>query len=182
MRNRRANRSAAPSPLSCALGTVGAEAGSSVRTTHGEAGTPQHQKNMAAEAKKKEKEPLGVILKRAGKRALGGGVPGFAAMIIQVLALMWLRTLVNYQYSRGGTFGEAFKTLMADGGIARFYNGFWAAVIVGPLSRFGDTAANAGILAICDGVLPSASGRVGVCPCAVAGATGECVRLGSVAV
>ena len=109
---------------------------------------------MAAEAKKKEKEPLGVILKRAGKRALGGGVPGFAAMIIQVLALMWLRTLVNYQYSRGGTFGEAFKTLMADGGIARFYNGFWAAVIVGPLSRFGDTAANAGILAICDGVLP----------------------------
>ena len=105
---------------------------------------------MAAEAKKKAKEPLGVILKRAGKRALGGGVPGFAAMIIQVLALMWLRTLVNYQYSRGGTFGEAFKTLMADGGIARFYNGFWAAVIVGPLSRFGDTASNAGMMALLD--------------------------------
>lgn len=27
-------------------------------------------------------------------------------------------------------------------------------MIVGPLSRFGDTAANAGILAICEGVLP----------------------------
>ena len=36
----------------------------------------------------------------------------------------------------------------------RAAQGFWAAVIVGPLSRFGDTAANAGILAICEGVLP----------------------------
>ena len=55
--------------------------------------------------------------------------------------------------------GDGAYTVPADlrtkvGGIARFYNGFWAAVIVGPLSRFGDTAANAGILAICDGVLP----------------------------
>jgi hypothetical protein len=74
------------------------------------------------EAKSKPKEPLGAILKRAGKRALGGGLPGFVAMIIQVLALMWLRTLVNYQYSRGGSFSEAFGTLYAEGGIARFYN------------------------------------------------------------
>lgn len=109
---------------------------------------------MPAEEKKKEKEPFSVVLKKAGARALGGGLPGFAAMIIQVVALMWLRTLVNYQYSRGGSFMEAFNKLYSDGGIKRFYNGFWAAVIVGPLSRFGDTAANAGILALCDGVLP----------------------------
>lgn len=32
----------------------------------------------------KEKEPLADTLKRAGKRALGGGVPGAAAMAVQV--------------------------------------------------------------------------------------------------
>eukprot|EP01047_Picozoa_sp_COSAG01_P106277 COSAG01_NODE_35401_length_532_cov_1.233256_1_plen_152_part_01 len=53
-------------------------------------------------------------------------------------------------------FGAAFSKLYAEGGIPRFYNGFWAAIIVGPLSRFGDTAANEGILALCEGVLPTA--------------------------
>ena len=100
------------------------------------------------------KPSLGAVLAQAGKKTFRGGVPGFCAMIIQVAALMWMRTLVNYQYARGGSFGEAFSTLYGEGGIGRFYNGFWAAVIVGPLSRFGDTAANAGILALCDGVLP----------------------------
>ena len=37
------------------------------------------------------------VLKQAGKRALGGGLPGAAAMGIQVCSLMWLRTTVNYQ-------------------------------------------------------------------------------------
>jgi hypothetical protein len=32
----------------------------------------------------KEKEPLSETLKRAGKRALGGGIPGAAAMGVQV--------------------------------------------------------------------------------------------------
>ena len=78
---------------------------------------------MAAEdAKKKEKESLGVILKKAGKRALGGGLPGFVAMLIQVVALMWMRTLVNYQYSRGGSFAQAFRKLYDEGGIGRFYS------------------------------------------------------------
>ena len=78
---------------------------------------------MAAEdAKKKEKESLGVILKKAGKRALGGGLPGFVAMLIQVVALMWMRTLVNYQYSRGGSFTQAFRKLYDEGGIGRFYS------------------------------------------------------------
>lgn len=46
----------------------------------------------------KEAAPLSEVLKNAGKRALGGGIPGAAAMAIQVVSLMWLRTTVNYQY------------------------------------------------------------------------------------
>jgi hypothetical protein len=48
-------------------------------------------------------------------RALGGGIPGAAAMGIQVCSLMWLRTTVNYQYRNGGTMTNAFKTLYAVG-------------------------------------------------------------------
>lgn len=98
----------------------------------------------------KEKEPLPDVLKRAGKRALGGGVPGAAAMGIQVVSLMWLRTTVNYQYRHGGTMKAAFKHLYKDGGIIRFYRGVGPALIQGPMSRFGDTAANAGSLALLD--------------------------------
>lgn len=39
-----------------------------------------------------ERESLGEILQRAGRRALGGGLPGAAAMGLQVVSLMWLRT------------------------------------------------------------------------------------------
>ncbi|KAJ3957188.1 hypothetical protein N0V92_006263 [Colletotrichum tropicale] len=53
-------------------------------------------------------------LGKALKRALGGGLSGAAAMVLQVLTLM----------------------------------GLGAALIQGPVSRFGDTAANAGILAL----------------------------------
>ena len=38
--------------------------------------------------------------------------------------------------------------------MTRFYSGYQFAIIAGPLARFGDTAANAGILALCDGVVP----------------------------
>merc|ERR1719330_250351 len=34
----------------------------------------------------------------AGKRALGGGVAGASAMVLQVGTLMWMRTIMNYQY------------------------------------------------------------------------------------
>ncbi|KAK9821777.1 hypothetical protein WJX81_000061 [Elliptochloris bilobata] len=98
----------------------------------------------------KEAEPLSEVLKRAGKRALGGGLPGAAAMGIQVLSLMWLRTTVNYQYRYGTTTTHALKTLYREGGVLRFYRGLGPALIQGPLSRFGDTAANAGSLALLD--------------------------------
>lgn len=39
---------------------------------------------------------------------------------------------------------------MQEGGIVRFYRGLGPALIQGPMSRFGDTAANAGTLALLD--------------------------------
>jgi hypothetical protein len=44
----------------------------------------------------------------------------------------------------------ALRTLYADGGIPRFYRGVLPALIQGPLSRFGDTAANTGMLTLMD--------------------------------
>ena len=45
---------------------------------------------------------------------------------------------------------DATKALYKDGGLIRFYRGYVPALLQGPLSRFGDTAANAGILALLD--------------------------------
>ncbi|EGN97708.1 hypothetical protein SERLA73DRAFT_184521 [Serpula lacrymans var. lacrymans S7.3] len=87
-------------------------------------------------------------LGKALKSALGGGLSGAAAMVLQVLTLMPLRTVMNYQYRFGATTTGAIKTLYHDGGWTRYYQGLIAALVQGPVSRFGDTAANAGILAL----------------------------------
>lgn len=63
-------------------------------------------------------------------------------MIVQVLSLMWMRTTMNYQFKNGGKFLETLKKLYAEGGIPRFYRGVAPALIIGPISRFGDTASN----------------------------------------
>lgn len=86
------------------------------------------------------------ILKKASNRALQGGLAGAAAMGINVCTLMWMRTTVNYQYRYGTSTTTALKTLYADGGIPRFYRGLVPALLQGPLSRFGDTAANTGTM------------------------------------
>jgi len=57
-----------------------------------------------------------------------------------------MRTTVNFQYRYGMTTIEALKHLYAEGGVRRFYRGIGPALIQGPLSRFGDTASNAGML------------------------------------
>uniref|UniRef100_A0A0K2SV24 Uncharacterized protein n=1 Tax=Lepeophtheirus salmonis TaxID=72036 RepID=A0A0K2SV24_LEPSM len=88
------------------------------------------------------------ILHNAALKALNGGTSGAMAMGIQVTTLMWMRTTMNYQYRYGTTTSIALKALYADGGIRRFYRGFLPALFQGPLSRFGDTAANVGILAL----------------------------------
>ena len=105
-------------------------------------------------ASKKEKS-LGDILKKAGNRALGGGAAGALSMVVNVSALMWMRTTINFQYRYGMSTTEAFRHLYKDGGggiggVTRFYRGYFAALLQGPLSRFGDTAANTGFLALCD--------------------------------
>ncbi|KAJ8602565.1 hypothetical protein CTAYLR_008756 [Chrysophaeum taylorii] len=82
------------------------------------------------------------------RKSLGGGIPGAVAMVLQVLCLMWLRTTVNYQMVTGLSFVVALDQLYRAGGIARFYRGVGPALLQGPLSRFGDTASNAGILAL----------------------------------
>ena len=86
------------------------------------------------------------LLDKSIKRALGGGFSGTVAMATQVGTLMWLRTTVNYQYKHGTGFKETLSTLYNQGGIRRFYRGVGPALIQAPLSRFGDTAANTGIM------------------------------------
>lgn len=91
------------------------------------------------------------VLRKALQRALRGGVPGAAAMVLNVGLLMWLRTTMNYQFGKGGTFSEAVHALYRDGGVLRFYRGWPFALVSGPLSRFGDTAANEGMIAFLEG-------------------------------
>lgn len=55
---------------------------------------------------------------------------------------------MNYQYRYGTTTTQAIETLYHDGGWRRYYQGLSAALIQGPVARFGDTAANAGMLAL----------------------------------
>lgn len=86
------------------------------------------------------------ILSTSLNKAIGGGLSGASAMGIQVVSLMWLRTTMNYQYRYGTTTQTAITTLYKQGGIKRFYKGIFPALFQGPLSRFGDTAANTGIL------------------------------------
>lgn len=107
-----------------------------------------HDKPGHHDADVKQKKSLGEILRAAGARALGGGIPGAAAMGLQVGLLMWMRTTMNYQYRYGTSTGQALRALYKEGGIRRFYRGVGPALAQGPLSRFGDTAANAGMLAL----------------------------------
>jgi hypothetical protein len=86
-------------------------------------------------------------LKDASYQALGGGAAGALAMVAQTVTLMWMRTILNYQYRYGSTLQATAKALYAEGGIARFYRGFWWALLQAPASRFGDTASNALLLA-----------------------------------
>jgi len=87
------------------------------------------------------------VLKASSAVALRGGVAGAAAQGVNVLTLMWMRTVMNYQYRYGGGLADTIKKLYAEGGIPRFYRGLVPALMQAPLSRFGDTAANVGVLA-----------------------------------
>jgi Mitochondrial carrier protein len=99
----------------------------------------------------KNGRPSVSILQTAAQSAFRGGLAGAMAMVLQVVLLMWLRTVINWQYRYGGTMMEAFTALYQEGGIARFYQGAGYALVQGPLSRFGDTAANEGVKALLNG-------------------------------
>jgi hypothetical protein len=88
------------------------------------------------------------LIHKSFNKAIGGGLSGSMAMATQVTTLMWLRTIMNYQYVNGTTFKSSFKTLYKDGGLLRLYRGYPIAIVNAPLFRFGDTAANIGILEV----------------------------------
>lgn len=91
---------------------------------------------------------FGEIFGKAGRKALGGGLPGAVAGVVQVLTLMWLRTTINYQCRYGASFTRALSILYKDGGIGRFYRGIGFALFQAPFSRFVATASNDGVLAL----------------------------------
>jgi len=103
----------------------------------------------------KKKPTLGAVLKKASDQAFRGGMAGFAAGVVQVGTFMWMRTAMNYQYAKGGNMLQAIKALYLEGGIPRFYKGVSYAIIQNPLSRFGDTAANTGVLAALEVLTPN---------------------------
>ena len=103
-----------------------------------------------SDKKAQEKLDANAVLKKALARAGQGGLAGAAAMVINVCTLMWMRTTVNYQYRYGTSTTQALKALYADGGIPRFYKGLIPAPLQGPWSRFGETAANTGTVALLD--------------------------------
>jgi len=92
--------------------------------------------------------PLLEVLQKAALKAVGGGKAGAAAAVLQVLSLMWLRTAMNYQYRFGGEMVGTVKKLYGEGGLPRLYQGLPYALVQGPLSRFGDTAATVGVMAV----------------------------------
>lgn len=86
------------------------------------------------------------ILNQSINKAFKGGLAGASAMFCQVISLMWLRTTMNYQYRYGLNTKDTIINLYKEGGLRRFYRGVGPALLQGPLSRFGDTAANVGVL------------------------------------
>jgi hypothetical protein len=86
------------------------------------------------------------IFQKASRAAFRGGISGFVAGVIQVLTLMWLRTVMNYQYRNGGSARDTLRLLYKEGGIARLYRGVQFAIVQTPLTRFGVAAANAGVI------------------------------------
>jgi|EP00927_Polykrikos_kofoidii_P066862 hypothetical protein len=110
---------------------------------------------MAVTSGKGKPPPLNVVLIAALRKAVRSGSGGFAAGTLQVLAFMWLRTAMNYQYKFGGTLMETLRKLYAEGGIARLYRGLFPwAIFQAPLSRFGDVASNDMVLGVMHALFP----------------------------
>jgi hypothetical protein len=83
------------------------------------------------------------------KEALGGVG---RSVFIQVFSLMWLRTSMNYQYRCGGDLDSSLQVVLGRRGIPACTK-LPFAMSAGPF-KFGDTAANMGILAVLDTLPP----------------------------
>ncbi|KAH8053880.1 mitochondrial carrier protein [Aureococcus anophagefferens] len=71
-------------------------------------------------------------------KALGGGLSGASAGVVQVLSLMWLRTAMNYEYSNGGNSTVAtVRSLYAEGGVPRLYRGVQYALACASVAAAG---------------------------------------------
>jgi hypothetical protein len=92
-----------------------------------------------------KKSTMNEVFIRSGKRGLEGGIPGALAGVVQVVTLMWLRTIITYQCRYGTSFTQALKTLIKQGGVRRLYKGLAFALVQAPLCRFVSTAANDGV-------------------------------------
>jgi len=97
------------------------------------------------------------ILETAATKALGDGKAGAYAALFQVISVHWLHTAITYQFRYGGDLQGALKTLYDKGGLARLYRGLPLAMVQIPFARFGEIAANVGVLALFDGI-PQAAG------------------------
>lgn len=100
---------------------------------------------------------LATVWQKAASSAFKGGFAGLVAGVLQVFSFMWLRTAMNFQYFNGGNLSSALSSLWQEGGLRRLYQGVSLALIQAPLSRFGDTAANAGVMVLMDFYLPGLS-------------------------
>lgn len=109
-----------------------------------------------------EQKSLTEVLTRAGKKAVSGGIAGAAAQSMYVFTLMWMRTIMNYQYRYGGTFKEVTTKLYAEGGVPRFYRGLAPSLFQATISRFFDTAANDGAMAALEGTTLPTAAKTGV--------------------
>ena len=116
------------------------------------------------------------VLQKASGAAFRGGLAGASAQAINVVSLMWMRTIMNYQYRYSGGFFEVLGKLYKEGGVPRLYRGLIPALMQAPLSRFGDTAANVGVLAVLDSQASTRDLPVGV-KTAIASSGAACFRL-----
>ena len=63
---------------------------------------------------------------------------GFAGGAIQVTSLLWLRTANNYQYKHGTGLLDTMNTLYKEGGVLRFYRGYFPSLFLGSSIKFGE--------------------------------------------
>lgn len=74
------------------------------------------------------------------KKLIYDSLGGTLAMSAQITCFYWLKTLTTYQYKTGLNTYPAFKQLVNQNGILRFYNGYFPSLVMGSGCRFGDVA------------------------------------------